>query len=274
MSEASIATGTAPGSFRVELLGIPLELHERTRVHHDALQRELDVMRAGSPADSVPVRLVAMMGELADRYRALNPHVLSELRLAAERGDEHVDLSVEVPDQAAAAVERLGELLAEADEFCRSGQLVTLVTPPDVAAYREWFLGEFTRQQAGRAPTRWTGPPTSDPSTPASAEPSDGPAPGAADAAGTVTVAPTGAIDLVSAGQLRDELLAARERGSVVVLDLLQVDFIDSVGMSLIVSAHRRLAADGSPLRVLVPRHLATSFELTGLDQVLDLTYS
>lgn len=269
MSEASSATGTAPGSFRVELLGIPLALHERTRVHHDALQRELDVMRAGSPADSVPVRLVAMMGELADRYRALNPHVLSELRLAAERGDEHVDLSVEVPDQAAAAVERLGELLAEADEFCRSGQLVTLVTPPDVAAYREWFLGEFTRQQAGTAPTRWTDPPTSQ-----RAEPSDGPAPGAVTAAGTVTVAPTGAIDLVSAGQLRDELLAARERGSVVVLDLLQVDFIDSVGMSLIVSAHRRLAADGSPLRVLVPKHLATSFELTGLDQVLDLTYS
>ncbi|MFN7148286.1 MAG: STAS domain-containing protein [Microthrixaceae bacterium] len=272
MTDAPSAPGAAPGSFRVELLGIPVALHERTREHHDALQRELDVMCAGSPADSVPARLVAMMAELADRYRSLNPHVLAELRLAAERGDEHLDLRVEVPDQAAAAVERLANLLAEADEFCRSGELVTLVTPPEVAAYREWFLGEFSRQHAGLAPTRWIGPPASiDAEPPAQSLRPAGPSPGSGE---SVAVRPTGAVDLVSAGQLRDELLAARSGGAAVVLDLLAVDFIDSVGMSLIVSAQRRLQADGTPLQVLVPDRLRSSFELTGLDQVLDITYS
>lgn len=269
MSAGPTADGPPSGSFRVELLGIPIGLHDRTRVHHDALQRELDVMRAGEPADSVPARLVTMMGELADRYRNLNPHVLSELRRAADRGDEQLDLRVEVPDQAAAAVERLGQLLAEADEFCRSGDLVTLVTPPDVLAYREWFLGEFSRQHAGRAPTRWTGPPAS---PEGASEPA---AERVAEAeAGMVAVRPTGAVDLVSAGQLRDELLAARQGAALIELDLLGVDFIDSVGMSLIVSVQRRLEADGTPLRVLVPRRLAASFELTGLDQVLDITYA
>jgi anti-anti-sigma factor len=270
--DAPNAAAAAPGSFRVELLGIPVALHERTRAHHDALQRELDVMCAGSPADSVPARLVAMMAELADRYRSLNPHVLAELRRAAERGDEHLDLQVEVPDQAAAAVERLGNLLAEADEFCRSGELVTLVTPPDVAAYREWFLGEFSRQHAGGAPTRWVDPPSSLVERPTERLlPPVGSSPGSG---GSVTVRPTGAVDLVSAGQLRDELLTARSGAGAVVLDLLSVDFIDSVGMSLIVSAQRRLQADGTPLQVLVPERLRSSFELTGLDQVLDITYS
>jgi anti-anti-sigma factor len=267
VSSAPTAGGPPAGSFRVELLGVPVALHDRTRVHHEALQRELDVMRAGTPADSVPARLVAMMGELADRYRGLNPHVLTELRLAAARGDEHVDLRVEVPDQAAAAVARLGQLLAEADEFCRSGELVTLVTPPDVLAYREWFLAEFARQHAGEPPTRWA-----DPSATGQVAPTAPAAP--TDRTGTFTVRPTGAVDLVSAGQLRDELLAARREATVVVLDLLGVDFIDSVGMSLIVSVQRRLAADGTPLQVLVPRRLASNFELTGLDQVLDITYS
>jgi anti-sigma B factor antagonist len=265
----------------VELLGIPVALHERTREHHDALQRELDVMAASAPSDSVPARLVAMMAELSARYRSLNPHVLAELRAAADRGDEHLDLSVEVPDQAAAAVERLGHLLAEADEYCRSGALVTLVTPPDVATYRQWFLGEFSRQHTGAAPSRWIEPAATltaeqpdQPEQPIGAPQSIGTPQGSA---GSVTVRPTGAIDLVSAGQLRDDLLAARAEGAegaTVVLDLLAVDFMDSVGMSLIVSAQRRLQADGTALRVLVPERLRPSFELTGLDQVLDVTYS
>lgn len=276
MNGAPDAAAVSPGRFRVELLGIPVALHERTRDHHDALQRELDVMSASAPSDSVPARLVTMMGELAARYRTLNPHVLAELRAAAERGDEHLDLSVEVPDQAAAAVERLGDLLAEADEFCRSGELVTLVTPPDVAAYRQWFLGEFSRQHEGAAPTRWV-----EPAAPLDAARSEQPdQPVRATQQGSdasVTVRPTGAVDLVSAGQLRDDLLAARAQGAdgaTVVLDLLAVDFIDSVGMSLIVSAQRRLQADGTTLRVLLPQRLRPSFELTGLDQVLDITYS
>ncbi len=267
MSASPPVGGPPVGSFQVELLGIPVALHDRTRVHHEALQRELDVMRAGTPADSVPSRLVVMMVELADRYRGLNPHVLTELRLAAARGDEHIDLRVEVPDQAADAVARLGQLLEEADEFCRSGELVTLVTPPDVLAYRDWFLGEFARQHAGEPPTRWT-----EPSSPEADEPAAPTAP--TERIGTVTVRPTGAVDLVSAGQLRDEVLVARRGATAVVLDLLGVDFIDSVGMSLIVSVQRRLAADGTPLRLLVPRRLGPNFELTGLDQVLDITYS
>jgi anti-sigma B factor antagonist len=257
---------TGSGTYRVELLGMPVSLHERTRQHHEALQRELDMIRAGAPADSVPARLVTLMEELAERYRGMNPHVVTELRAAAERGDEEVDLSVEVPDRAPVAVERIERLLTEADEYCRAGELVTIETPADVLAYRTWFLEEFRRQHAGEPPRRWT---------PALVGATAGTEPASPSGAGaTAVVVPSGAIDLVSAGALREELLAAREAATAVELDLRDVDFIDSVGLSLLVSVHRRLESEEVPLRVIVPRRLASSFELTGLDQVLGVSYS
>ena len=52
----------------------------------------------------------------------------------------------------------LRSTLAEADEFCRRGELLTLATPPEYVAFREWFLGEIVRQLEGKPPTPWRQP--------------------------------------------------------------------------------------------------------------------
>jgi hypothetical protein len=49
-------------------------------------------------------------------------------------------------------------MLEEADEYCRSDQLLTLATPPTLVAFRRWYLGEFIAQIDGRPPQPWTGP--------------------------------------------------------------------------------------------------------------------
>jgi hypothetical protein len=47
-------------------------------------------------------------------------------------------------------------MLDEVDEFCRQGKhLLTLATPPELVAYRRWYLGEFIAQLAGRPATPW-----------------------------------------------------------------------------------------------------------------------
>ncbi|MCW2621219.1 MAG: ATP-binding protein, partial [Frankiales bacterium] len=48
--------------------------------------------------------------------------------------------------------------MEEADSYCAAGVLMTLPTPPDQRALREWYLGEFVRQGRGLPPTPWAEP--------------------------------------------------------------------------------------------------------------------
>ncbi|MDP8936487.1 MAG: hypothetical protein M3O23_01920, partial [Actinomycetota bacterium] len=45
-----------------------------------------------------------------------------------------------MPAEVGPAAAEFNRLLDEADEFCRAGDLLTLATPPDTAAFRRWFL--------------------------------------------------------------------------------------------------------------------------------------
>lgn len=89
-----------------------------------------------------------------------------------------------------------------------------------------------------------------------------------------VEVTVRGEIDLLSAPALRAALLDAAQSGVPdVALDLADVSFIDSTGLSVIVQAWRRLDAEGRQLRIAaasapVTRVVTTSglTELLGLD--------
>jgi anti-sigma B factor antagonist len=78
-------------------------------------------------------------------------------------------------------------------------------------------------------------------------------------------VAPSGEIDLGSAGQLRSALARVREDGPL-VLDLCEVTFMDSVGLGLIIEEHRRAEREGTDFRLRRgPERVQRLFELTGL---------
>jgi anti-sigma B factor antagonist len=67
-------------------------------------------------------------------------------------------------------------------------------------------------------------------------------------------VSPTGDIDLATAPQLRQDLVEASAEGpTLVVLDLGDVDFLDSVGLSVIVGGHKRLRHGGGALHLAAP---------------------
>ncbi|MBA3267227.1 MAG: hypothetical protein H0T70_03080 [Acidimicrobiia bacterium] len=73
----------------------------------------------------------------------------------SERGEKEIDVSFLVPPEIAEAVLRLAELLTEADDYCRRGDLLTLAPPPASVAFRNWSLGEFVAQTRGADPTPW-----------------------------------------------------------------------------------------------------------------------
>lgn len=250
----------------VRLLETPIELWRRASAHHEAIQRELDIVKADLPRGSVPHQLSELLEELDLRFAGVGDPTRQELFAAAERGEHQIDLVYRIPPEAVAAAKRLDEMLDAVDEFCRAGErLLTLATPPELVSFRKWSLGEFVRQvDNGQKPTPWSGfrpePESSaSPETPTS--PSEG----------EELIRFEGDLDLASSGALRNRILGARRgRASQVTLDLSRVEMVDSVGISLLITAHARLKEDGAVMRLIVPTSLRRLFEISGIIELLN----
>ncbi len=80
-------------------------------------------------------------------------------------------------------------------------------------------------------------------------------------------------IDTTTIGQFRRDLDDCRAGQPLLVVDLLNVRFIDSSGLGALLSAQRQLAARGGDLRLctLTPQ-VRTLFELVRLYRVFDIT--
>jgi hypothetical protein len=145
----------------VRLLNAPLRLWARAEVHNSELLRELALITTGRShpgATDVPTRLLELVDELSARY-AVAVETPDEARAAAvAAGARAADLTYTLPRNAGPALRRLGEMLAEADGYCRDGTLLTLPAASDVAAFQDWYCGELALQLAGGRPSPWPGP--------------------------------------------------------------------------------------------------------------------
>ena len=83
---------------------------------------------------------------------------------------------------------------------------------------------------------------------------------------GTLVVQLGGELDVAGAPRL-DDLLSALN-GDAIVLDLAELDFVDSSGLAVFVRARNR----GQRLRLRSPGHtVRRAFQVSGLDEVFDL---
>ncbi|HVF18812.1 MAG TPA: hypothetical protein VNA14_01030 [Mycobacteriales bacterium] len=145
----------------VRLHRIPIRTHARAQEHNEELTREFQLIvdRARSAEPSVPHRLVELSTTLTARYAGMTEEQEETVDRAIREGLPMLEeLVFQVPRHAGEAAELLGRMLDEADEYCRQGEhLLTLATPPDLVAYRRWYLNEFVAQAAGLPPTPWPG---------------------------------------------------------------------------------------------------------------------
>jgi anti-anti-sigma factor len=83
----------------------------------------------------------------------------------------------------------------------------------------------------------------------------------------------SGELDLVSAPRLRNAIASLRgESIDVVVVDLADLTYIDSVGIGLLVASRRRLDAEGRTFTVRNPApQVRRLLEITGLVEYLGL---
>lgn len=145
---------------RIEVLELPVELWRRTQEHSDELIREFMLIATEEREDQerheVPQQLLTVIDELTQRYAGFGEENEARLAAAAERGVASIDLVYDLPVDVGNDVRRLGDVLDQADEFCRRGEhLLTLATPPDQVRFRRWFLDEMSRQIAGHSATPW-----------------------------------------------------------------------------------------------------------------------
>jgi anti-sigma B factor antagonist len=81
----------------------------------------------------------------------------------------------------------------------------------------------------------------------------------------------SGDLDLVTAPELRRELVRAWDEGAVeIVVDLLKVPFVDSSALGVLVEASKRTTARGGVFSVVCDdRRIARIIEISGLDRVM-----
>lgn len=156
-----IAQAAAAAVILVHTLEFPVPLWEQAQEQTDALRREFALATAdaetGDSSAHLPVRLIRLLQELDEQYGGVATQQEQQLFEAASAGTQVLaDLAYAVPASIGPAAQALGRILDEADEYCRQGRhLLTPAAPPEVVAFRWWFLRQFIDQTAGQAPVPW-----------------------------------------------------------------------------------------------------------------------
>jgi hypothetical protein len=141
----------------VRFIRAPVQLMLDANRHQQELVRELTLIHLSEDASKqeLPTRLVEMVERHRGEFSTLTFRRRTEIAEEIRRGATSVDLEIEVPAGAGPAAAEMQTTLAEADEFCRNGELLTLAASPGFVAFRNWFLGEIVRQLDGDPPTPW-----------------------------------------------------------------------------------------------------------------------
>ena len=143
----------------VRLLQVPVPLWSKAQQVSDELLREFALASAQADDDDhhLPTRLTALIDTLTQRFEGVSTEQEQRLMDAAAAGEEVVDeLVFRIPPEAGPVSKELGDMLDEADVYCREGQhLLTLAAPEDVVRFRRWYLWSFIDQVAGGTPVAW-----------------------------------------------------------------------------------------------------------------------
>jgi hypothetical protein len=144
----------------VRLLGVPVDLYLDASRHMGEVVREFALISFGDRSgvnEHVPARLLELVGRLRKRHARDADAIRAQVEEAAAAGRATVDIEVPADDTTVELTEDMTELLDAADEFCRSGDLLTLASSPEVAAWRHWWRDQVVGQTRGGAdPVPWT----------------------------------------------------------------------------------------------------------------------
>lgn len=146
--------GRRGGAVEVCIEQIPVALYLEAEQHNDAVMREfaLIAQAAGSSGGGrvVPRRLLELGEEVRSAFKGAVPELRLQVDEAIRQGSSTVDLRLRATVAGWRAFLRLARQLDEADRYCQEGDLLTLVSSPEVRRFRRWYAGQVASQVAGR----------------------------------------------------------------------------------------------------------------------------
>ena len=89
--------------------------------------------------------------------------------------------------------------------------------------------------------------------------------------AGKLTLAVEGRIDINTAPELDSEITASIEGVNELVIDMEQVVYISSAGLRVLLSAQKKMSAQGTMTLTNVSEDLMGIFEVTGFAEILSI---
>jgi hypothetical protein len=149
------------GHVEVRLLNFPLQVYAKAREHHDELLREFALLALSPPKDRpghhVPQQFLDLVNTLGVRYAGIGTGTDAIRDAAIARGERSMDLTYELPRSVRPAMRALRDLIEQADQFCRDGQMLTMALATQERDFLWWFIDEISDQAAGSAPSPWPG---------------------------------------------------------------------------------------------------------------------
>ena len=140
----------------------PLRLWAEQEEHTQALLREFSLLLIGADSgplrDAAPGRPVVLANLFQSRFGLLLQSISSERQAAYDRGQDRMDSLIPLVEGAPELLEQVRQVLDDADDFCRTGDLLLLPRPPHLVALSAWVHAELVAQYGGAAPTPWPGP--------------------------------------------------------------------------------------------------------------------
>lgn len=152
-----VNAGPAPSraTHIVRLLGLPGVGLGQVLRHYGDLRREITLLALHHRSD---YPLAARITDGFTSFEALfDGQVKHDVTRAASQPTVDLKLPLRIGDGDLTVIGTMRDLLALADEFCRTGRLLTVPRSPDLARLQDWLLDEIGRQVRGEAARAWTG---------------------------------------------------------------------------------------------------------------------
>jgi hypothetical protein len=144
------------------LRDFPLRVWARSRQHSDEVMREFTLMlegeRSGQTTLDVPKALVDLASMFTTQFGPLLDQLYAAREKALDEGRDRMDSEVALVEGTPALLDRVREVMDAVDDYCRTGDLLTLERDETERRLFDWTMAELVGQYEGREPTAWPGP--------------------------------------------------------------------------------------------------------------------
>jgi GAF domain-containing protein/anti-sigma regulatory factor (Ser/Thr protein kinase) len=145
--------GFAPPSdvpeYTIELGDVPTDLLVSAKAHVDSIVREFALVLSGAASGqtaAVTADMARLIDAVTSRFAQARESIKRQAIAAAAAGEGRTRLVLTLPLSAADAGRDYLAALDEVDAYARAARLLTLETPPQHRAFRQWYVNSLVDQ--------------------------------------------------------------------------------------------------------------------------------